>query len=492
MYLSRRVRIQFVLFIVISLTAALIMMFGYMKLPAQLFGIGHYTVTVELAQSGGLYPRGNVTYRGTEVGEIQSVRLTKTGAAAVLSLKSDQKIPSDLDAQVHSQSAIGELYIALLPRNGSAPPLKDGDVIPASRTSVPPDINSLLDATNRGLAAVPRANLKTAIDESYTAINGLGPELSRIVKGSTQIAIDARHNLDPLTSLIDQSQPVLDAQSQSADEIQAWAAHLATITDRIRAHDSSVAGILQNGPAAADESRQLLERFQPTLPLLLANLVSVGQIAIKFQPGLEQLLVLLPQGLDNLQGIVLANRNTKQAYKGAFMSFNLNINLPPPCTTGYLPVQQQRPPSFEDSPDRTEDDLYCRVPQDNPIVDVRGARNFPCLTVPGKRAPTEKMCESDHQYVPLNDGFNWKGDPNATLSGQGIPERTSEFQPTGPTLGPPQPPPAAPPPQLPAAVYDPATGTYTGPDGKVYTQSDLAQQATPRTWQDMLIPQTNR
>ena len=32
------------------------------------------------------------------------------------------------------------------------------------------------------------------------------------------------------------------------------------------------------------------------------------------------------------------------------------------------------------------------------------------------------MCESDEKYVPLNDGYNWKGDPNATLSGQPIPQ----------------------------------------------------------------------
>jgi phospholipid/cholesterol/gamma-HCH transport system substrate-binding protein len=61
------------------------------------------------------------------------------------------------------------------------------------------------------------------------------------------------------------------------------------------------------------------------------------------------------------------------------------------------------------------------VPQDSPF-NVRGARNIPCETKPGKRAPTAAMCESDEQYVPLNDGYNWKGDPNATNTGQPIPQ----------------------------------------------------------------------
>jgi len=135
MHLSRRIKIQFAIFLVVALVAALIMIFGYIKLPSQLFGVGRYTVTVELPRAGGLYPTGNVTYRGTEVGRITDVQLTDSGVAAQLSLNRDIPIPSDLTAEVHSQSAIGEQYIALLPQNGTSPPLKDGDVVPVSRTS---------------------------------------------------------------------------------------------------------------------------------------------------------------------------------------------------------------------------------------------------------------------------------------------------------------------------------------------------------------------
>src|SRR5205085_4769289 len=106
---------------------------------------------------------------------------------------------------------------------------------------------------------------------------------------------------------------------------------------------------------------------------------------------------------------------------GQFLSFNLNLNLPPPCTTGFLPAQQMRSASLEDYPDAPKGTLYCRIPQDSPN-NVRGARNIPCETKPGKRAALVKVCESDEPYVPLNDGSNWKGDPNATLSGQSVPE----------------------------------------------------------------------
>ena len=487
MHFSRRMLIQVSIFAFIALTAIAVMSLQFLKLPAKMFGIGRYSVTMQLPESGGLYGTGNVTYRGVEVGRVQTVKLTNTGVEAVLSLKSGIDIPSDLKAEVHSQSAIGEQYVDLVPRNGTSRPLKDGDVIPQSDTSVPPDINALRDSANTGLEAIPRDNLKTAIDEAYTAVGGLGPQLSNIVRGSTNLAIDAHTNLDALVNLIDNSKPVLDSQTQSAAAIQAWAAHLATVTSDLQNNNDSVAGFIdQEGIIiASGEARDLMERLKPTLPVLMANLGNVGQVGVDYRDPIEPLLVVLPHAVAVGQGTFLANANTKQSYKGEYLSFNLNINLPPACTTGFLPAQQARIPNLVDYPDRAAGDLYCRVPQDSQF-NVRGARNIPCETVPGKRAPTVKMCESNEQYVPLNDGENWKGDPNATLSGQDIPQ-LPPGSPRSPDLNMPTAPP--PPALIGSGEYDPATGTYFGANGRLYDQSELNQPANQdNTWQSMLLP----
>ncbi|OBF89576.1 mammalian cell entry protein [Mycobacterium sp. 852002-51152_SCH6134967] len=496
MRMTRQILIQMAIFSAIAIIALSVMIFGYMRLPT-LLGVGQYRVTLELPETGGLYPRGNVTYRGVQVGEVKSVDLTDRGVEAVLSLDSNVSIPADLEAEVHSVSAVGEQYVQLLPRSGDGPELRDGDVIPLDRTRVPTDINTVLDDTARGLQAIPQENLRTVVDEAYTAVGGLGPELRRLVQGSATLAIDARKNLDPLLTLIDESKPILDTQTETAGSIQAWAANLASISGQLQSQDPAVSGILAKGPGAADEVRALFERLQPTLPIVLANLVSIGEVALAYQPSLEQLLVLLPQGTAVTQAVGVHKRNTKQDYMGDSLIFNLNAilpalpaplplppqNLPPPCTTGFLPAQQQRVPVFEDYPDRPVGDLYCRTPQDAPF-NVRGARNLPCITVPGKRAPTWQMCESNEQYVPLNDGYNWKGDPNATLSGQPIPH----VPPDVPVAITP-PPPGTPPLPVAAAEYDPASGEYVGPDGKVYTQSNLANGAAgERPWQSMLVP----
>lgn len=480
MILNKRIILQLAVFIIVSAVAGSIMAFRYLNAPSLLFGAGHYEVTLDLPAAAGLYKSGNVTYRGVEVGRVKDVHLTANGVAAVLSLKSAFSIPSDLEAQVHSQTAIGEQFVELLPRSGNGRPLANGDVIPVERTSIPTDIGTLLDATNRGLKAIPRDNLRTAVDEAAIAVGGLGPDIGRLVKGATALAIDARANLEALTTVIDHSKPLLDTQIDSSDSIQRWAANVAAITEQLQTRDDALAGLLETGPGAAAQARDLFDRLQPTLPILLANLVSAADVAITYHANLEQLLVLVPRLMEVGQGALIANRNTKQDYRGAYLSFNLNLNLPPPCLTGYLPAQQARAPSLVDYPERPEGDIYCRIPQDA-MFHVRGARNTPCVTRPGKRAPTVKMCESDEEYVPLNDGYNWKGDPNATYTGQSVP----------------QPPPGTPgstavpsesPPPVTAAEYDPNTGSYVGPDGQVHTQSNLVPDENKEpTWQLSLI-----
>lgn len=267
---------------------------------------------------------------------------------------------------------------------------------------------------------------------------------------------------------------MLDSQTETAGAITSWADSLADVADSLRDSDTALAGVLERGPRTVDEGRALLDRLRPTLPVIAANLASVGEVAVVYQPAIEQLLVLLPQGVASTQAMLMANLNTRQDYKGSYLDFNLNLGLPPPCTTGFIPAQQRRAPAVVDYPDRPDGDIYCRVPQDSPF-NVRGVRNYPCFSAPGKRAPTVALCESDEQYVPLNDGMNWKGDPNATLSGQDIPEQSAEL--VAPVQGPP----------MAVAEYDPATGSYVAPDGRVYTQSDLAGTAVS-DWRSLLLP----
>ena len=176
--LPRTVWIQLAILAAVTVIACGVMAFGFVNVPA-LLGIGRYNVTLELPASGGLYPTSVVTYRGSEIGRVTSIDVTRDGVRAVLKLDSSTPVPSDVSAAVHSRSAVGEQFVELTPREARAmTPLRRCATATSSRSAgcrSPPDIGSLLDATNRALQAIPQDNLRTVVDEADKAVAGLGP-----------------------------------------------------------------------------------------------------------------------------------------------------------------------------------------------------------------------------------------------------------------------------------------------------------------------------
>lgn len=471
---TRFVRWQLTIFSFLTVVSLVIMAVWFMRIPA-VVGIGRYTLAVELADTGGLYVSSNVTYRGQTVGRVKEVNLVDNGGGveAVLSMDSSVKVPMESRAEVHSRSAIGEQYIDFVPKSTAGPYYSNGDTIPVDRTSVPQDIAPLLDTVNKSLELVPQDKLDTLINESYDAVAGSDQNTARLLDSANKLIKDANGNVTSITTLINDLGPVLNSQAVSSDAIRTWAANLADLSSQVAGNDAAVRGVLQQSPSAVGEVNALFQQLQPTLPILMANLVSLGQVGVTYNPGLEQILVVVPQGVSALATMAVPNMNGR---KEGFLSFNTTtLNSSPPCTTGFLPASERRDMSAVDAPPRTDDALYCAIPQNSDNA-VRGARNLPCMATPGKRAPTVDICKSAEDYKPL--GTNpWVGDPTPTvgnpLAGQvQLPEGSGA--------------PVA------TARYHPATGEYIGSDGALYTQSNLGNSQQPEggapEWQQLMNP----
>lgn len=531
---SRLIRVQLIIFVIASIVGVTAMVVGYLQIPL-LFGLGRTIVTVELPAGGGLYTFSNVTYRGVQIGRVTDVALTPAGAKATLSLDTSPKVPADLVAEVHSISAVGEQYIDLMPRTSEPPYLQNGSVIALRDTRVPQPIGPLMDNASALMASLPKGQLATMFDESAKGLDDAGYDLGSLLDSAATVAHRARGTSGEIGTVIDDSVPLLDGAAQSAGATRIWTRSLAEVTDQLVTNEPQVRTLLQDGPGAFDEVTRLLTQVKPTLPVLLANLTSLGKVAVTYNPSLEQLLVLVPSFFAGL-GALSHIANATGLPLG---DFRVGLSDPQACTVGFLPPSQWRSPADTTTID-TPDGLYCKLPQDSPIL-VRGIRNLPCIAHPGKRAPTVDMCDSDKPFVPLALRQHALGpyplDPN--LLSQGIPpdDRVPGQAPlTAPIEGTPLPPgaqpsgtppgrqPVPPPPDAPAPAmeppvepappddvptpavvpssahldrsggpsvavqsYDPRTGRYLGADGVAHTQPDLIAQTAPKNWQQLVL-----
>jgi virulence factor Mce-like protein len=440
--LTRFVRIQLVIFAIVSVVGVAAMLFVYMQVPT-LLGLGRVQVKLELPTSGGLYRFSNVTYRGVQVGKVTDISLTKTGAEATLSIDTSPKIPADLEAEVRSVSAVGEQYVDLRPRTNSGPYLQNDSVIKGDNVSLPPAIGPVLDRVSKLVSTFPKDRLSALLDESYKGLNGAGYDFGSLLDSGSKLSADLNAASDQTRMLADDSRPLLEGQAGTADSIRTWARSLAGFTGQLSKDDPQFRSVLQSGPGFADETSALLNQLKPTLPVLLANLGTVSEILMTYNASLEQLLVLLPPYFAQQQSYSTEVEATGQA-RG---DFAVTVSDPPPCTVGFLPPSQWRSPDDTSDID-TPDGIYCKLPQDSPIA-VRGVRNDPCIRHPGKRAPTVAICNSDKPFVPLAMRQHATGaapfDPSLIAQGSAI-DTTADLGDTlyAPVEGTPLPPGAVP------------------------------------------------
>lgn len=321
--ITRTVRIQVLAFIVVAMLGIAYVGLRYVGLGQQFFG-GTYLVHADFAQAGGIFANAPVTYRGVEVGRVVAVNLHGDVVRVDMRMQPDTKIPTDLHAVVSERSAVGEQYVDLRPDTDAGPYLRNGTVIPASRTGVPLPPEVLLTNLDALVRSVNPQDLTTVINELGTAFEGSETALRQLLDASSALLEDANRDLPQQVKLIGDGNTVLTTQIASADAIRRWAAALAQLNATLRSSDPDLRKLLAAGPPAATQLVGLLRDLDPNIGTLLGNLVTVNGIAARRVAGIQQALVAYP--------IVVAGGFTVVPGDGtAHFGLVVNVNDPPSC-----------------------------------------------------------------------------------------------------------------------------------------------------------------
>jgi phospholipid/cholesterol/gamma-HCH transport system substrate-binding protein len=357
-------------------------------------------------------------------------------------------------------SAVGEQYVEFMPKPDAPATgnLKEGSVV--KNGTVPVEVGTLLDQANALLAQIQDTRLRRVMDEAFNAFNGTGEDLQRLLDSMSLLIGDANKNSDAIVKLVEQAAPLLETQTATVDDIRAWTANLAAVTDQLRANDPELRGIINKGPGVAKQTQELFASMNQSLPLLFSNLNTTARTLAIYHPNLKQIVVIYPR----LIAALISALNNEDLRNGANVDFALGFQDPGTCTVGFLPMTPDRNASAQ-TPRDLPPGMLCRVPQDS-NVGVRGTRNFPCVEIPGRRAPTPAECRTGYQplgeNVPLPRGLPGVDVPQGFLTNAAPGADDGE-------------------PSVYATTYDPISGDYIGPDGKTYnagTGTNTAQTGT--------------
>ncbi|MFC4942697.1 MlaD family protein [Pseudonocardia sp. GCM10023141] len=370
--ITKVVRIQLIGFLLLAVAGVGYAGFRYAGL-GNVFGSTTYPVTMQLAQSGGIFTGADVTYRGVTVGRVGPLSLTAQGVDVQLDInKSAPSIPADLDAQVANLSALGEQFVDLKPATDGGPELVAGSVIPAARTTTPVPVEDLVSSLDDFVRSVPLDALHTVVTELGTSFKNTSQPLQKILDTTNAFSADAVDALPQTLKLVHDGRTVLTTANDTAGSFQSFSKNLSLLSDQLVKSDPDLRNLIGAGPVVSDQIIGLLRESGPGLSQLVADLLTVSRVAEPRQDGLRQILVTYP-------ALVAGASSAVPGDGTAHLGLAVNLFDPYACTQGYESTPHR--PGNAVGPEALNYDAYCAEPKGSPI-NVRGAQNVPRAETP--------------------------------------------------------------------------------------------------------------
>ncbi|MYS72970.1 MCE family protein, partial [Streptomyces sp. SID5926] len=362
------VRLKNLAFLLIAVLALSFLGIRYADLGRYVGVADYYTVDVQLPRTGGLFTHSDVTYRGVSVGRVGPIDLTAEGVVAELRIKkSAPRIPADTKAVVAGLSAVGEQYIDLRPESDGSPYLADGTRIEQADTEVPAPVTDVLTSVDDLVSSVPLEDLRTVVDEFGKAFEGHGDDLQVLLDSGSDFVEAADRALPSTTLLINDGETVLRTQAQEAQAIRGFAVGAKDLAAALKGSDADLRRLLAVTPEAATQVSGLLRDLDPSLGVVLANLLTTSEVAVTRQRGIEELLVKYPAAVSA----------GATAVDGGKLDLGLAVTFfsPLPCTDGYGGTRYRNGLDLGTAP-ALNTDAACTAPASGG-KNVRGSANAP-------------------------------------------------------------------------------------------------------------------
>lgn len=372
--ITRGARIRFAVFLVVAAAGTVVVGGQYVGLDRLMWN-RPYIVTVNAPSGGGIFPNAEVDYRGVAVGRVESLALTPNGVKIELAIDRGSRVPSDLHVLIANRSAIGEQFVDLEPRRDGSPWLHDGAEISASRVTLPPRLEEVLLSVKELTDSVDPAALHTLVTELGRGFAGVGPDLQGIIDHTNGVVSSLNEAFPATSTLLRQARTVLATQSETSGELSTWSQSLASLSDSVAHADPQVRTLLDNTRRTLPAVRSLVEGNDEQLPLLMQDLVTIGDIVGARVSGIRVFLVAFPKLVQDTFNVVQGD---------GYVHFNLVLDYSSGVCTSFGYRHTVKSPQAQPVPDlgnpekRADLNGYC-AEKPGSITAVRGSQNVPLL-----------------------------------------------------------------------------------------------------------------
>ncbi|MEV6277740.1 MCE family protein [Nocardia sp. NPDC051832] len=325
-----------------------------------------YSVTVELANSGGLLANNDVTFRGVRVGRVSEVRVSGAGIAAVAEIDGGARIPVGGVVAVGRLSAAGEQYLDFRPDADTGPYLADGSVVDMSATKTPVTVQSVLANMSGLIGGMNPQRLNVIINELDKALAGGPDRLRNMISGISRAMAGLNDLLPQTRQLIENLEVIAETTSHAQPDLTTLTTGAGALFEQLTAADQEVRAFLELAPGQLATLGGFVRDTHDPITNLVTNFVAITKAAKLRAPAIATLFPALREGSAAL-GIPV--------WDNAFHTL-VDPWPRPTCDYDTIPVV----PTLATTDTRVRLYNYCVT--DNPALQVRGSANAPRPNVP--------------------------------------------------------------------------------------------------------------
>jgi phospholipid/cholesterol/gamma-HCH transport system substrate-binding protein len=273
----------------IALTVALLIgALNYSKLP---FFNDKRTYAAYFAESGGLTPGSAVWVRGSQVGQVKSVRLDDDKVLITFDAKDGIRLGDRSEAAVKTKSLLGAKVLEVTPRGGAS----QTGPIPIERTTPAYMLPDALGDVSTAISGLDTNQLSQSLSVLAKTFQDTPPELRVAVQGATRFSeVLNQHDAD-LRTLLANARKVTSVLADRADE---------------------VVGLIRDTNALLAE----LNMQRAALDQLSGNISTASRQLVGF---IDDNRATLKPALDKLNGVLTIVDNRKTNVQSAIKKLNL-------------------------------------------------------------------------------------------------------------------------------------------------------------------------
>lgn len=298
--------------------------------------VAHFTSAV------GVFAGSDVRVLGVRIGEVTAVSPEGRTVRVEMRYDAHWDIPADAQAIIVPPSVVSDRYVQLAPAYTGGPVMADGAELPASRTTVPLEIDDVyrsLDELDRALGptgagatgalaelvATARRNLEGNGDQLHQTLGGLSGALSTLADGREDL-FGTLDNLAEFTA----------ALARSDQQVGEFNERLADVGEQLAAERDDLAAAVRLLASALADVRTFIHDNRDALVSNVAALADITGVLVRQQRALMEVLDVAPLALSNLNlaynarsGTLDTRDNAMGPYDPASYACSLMVNVVP-------------------------------------------------------------------------------------------------------------------------------------------------------------------